>query len=130
MRAVSHLDVGKFGEKECVKFLKKVKKYKIIGTNLTIGHLEADIVAYDKNYIIFVEVKTRREDKSNIGRPSDAVNNNKRTNLIRFAYSFVKTMPKKYKNKTPRIDVCEITCVLENKLRLCTINYMENAISR
>ncbi len=130
MKAITHLDVGAFGEKECVKYLKKEKKYKIVGTNLTIGHLEADIVAYDKDHIIFVEVKTRREDKNNIGRPADAVDHSKRTNLIKFAYSFVKTLPPKLQNKAPRIDVCEITCVADKKLKLCSMNYIENAITR
>jgi len=130
MREYSTHDVGAFGEKECVKFLKKVKKLKIFGKNITIGHLEADIIAYNKEHIIIVEVKTRREDKNNYYRPADAVDNNKRTNLIKFAYAFHKTLPQKLKNKTLRIDVCEVTCIADTKLKLCSINYIENAVSR
>lgn len=130
MREFSNFDVGRFGEKECLKFVKKVKKYKIIGKNITIGHLEADIVACDDEHIIIIEVKTRREDKNNICRPAMAVDNTKRTNLIRFAYAFVKTLPLKHRNKAPRIDVCEITVVAEKKLKLCSLNYMENAVMR
>ena len=123
-------DVGVFGEKQCVKYLKKIKKLRIFGKNVTIGHLEADIIAYDKSHVIIVEVKTRREDKNNFLRPASAVNHDKRTNLIKFAYAFGKSLPQKLKNKSIRIDVCEITCVADKKLKLCSINYIENAVSR
>lgn len=130
MKEYTNFDVGAFGEKECLKYIKKVKKYKIIGKNITIKHLEADIVAYDKDHIIIIEVKTRRDDKTNLFRPAMAVDNTKRTNLIRFAYSFVKTLPAKFQNKSPRIDVCEITVMAEKKLKLCSLNYIENAVTR
>ena len=130
MKEYTNFDVGAFGEKECLKYIKKVKKYKIIGKNITIKHLEADIVAYDKDHIIIIEVKTRRDDKTNLFRPAMAVDNTKRTNLIRFAYSFVKTLPAKFQNKSPRIDVCEITVIAEKKLKLCSLNYIENAVTR
>ncbi|MBQ8546834.1 MAG: YraN family protein [Clostridia bacterium] len=124
-------EVGDFGEKFCEKLLKKKKKYKILAKNKTIGHLEADIIAYDKEFIIFVEVKTRRTDKNNLMRPADAVNYDKRTNLIKFAYAFVKTLPQKHKNKTPRIDVCEVFVTADGKkLKVCEFNYIENAVTR
>ncbi|MBO5439329.1 MAG: YraN family protein [Clostridia bacterium] len=130
MRDFTSYDVGKFGENACAKYLKKTKKYKILGKNVTIGHLEADIIACDKEHIIIVEVKTRREDKNNYNRPGTAVDNDKRTNLIKFAYAFYKTLPPKHKSKALRIDVCEITCVADKKLKLCSINYIENAVTR
>lgn len=130
MKEFTTYDVGRFGEHVCSKYLKKTKKFKIFGRNVTIGHLEADIIAYNKTHIIIVEVKTRREDRSNIHRPSSAVDNNKRTNLIKFAYAFYKLLPSKHKNKALRIDVCEITCVADKKLKLISLNYIENAISR
>lgn len=130
MKEYSTYDVGKFGEEICAKYLRKTKKYKILGKNVTIGHLEADIIAYDKEHIIIVEVKTRREDKNNIHRPGSAVDNEKRTNLMKFAYAFYKSLPSKHKNKALRIDVCEVTCIVDTKLKLCSINYIENAISR
>ena len=130
MKEITTYDVGRYGENVCTKYLKKIKKYKVIGKNVTIGHLEADIIAYDKEHIIIVEVKTRREDKNNIHRPGSAVDNDKRTNLIKFAYAYHKSLPQKHKSKSIRIDVCEVTCVAEKKLKLCSINYIENAISR
>lgn len=130
MKEFNSMDVGAYGEKQCVKYLKRTKKYKIFGKNVTIGHLEADIIAYNKEHIIIVEVKTRREDKNNISRPGNAVDYNKRTNLIKFAYAFCKSLPPKLKSRSTRIDVCEVTCVADKKLKLCSINYIENAVSR
>ena len=130
MDNVSHLDVGKFGEKYCAKYLKKVKKLEVIAKKATIGKLEVDIIATNKDYIVFVEVKTRRRDKNNFRRPGDAVDFNKRTNLINFANAYCKSLPKKHTGKTPRIDVCEIYVELDKKLKVCELNYIEAAVSK
>lgn len=123
--------VGIFGEDYTEKYLKKKKKCKILARNKTMGHLEADIIAYNKEFIIFVEVKTRRIDKNNLARPADAVNHEKRANLLRFAYAYCKTLPLKLKDKTPRIDVCEVLVTQEkNKLKVCEFNYIENAVTK
>lgn len=121
-------EVGKFGEIACLKYIKRVKKLKIYKKNARIGRLEADIIAYNKDYMVYIEVKTRRNDKNNVVRPSFAVDDNKRTNLINFAYAFDKTLPDRLKGKTPRIDVCEVFVVGGKKLRVCDINYIENAV--
>ena len=122
--------MGAFGEKQCVKYAKRVKKLKILGKNVTIGKLEADIIATNEDYIVFIEVKARRQDKSNSHRPGSAVDKDKRTNLINFAYAYCKSLPKKHQGKTPRIDVCEVYLVADKRLRVCEINYIENAVSR
>ena len=69
-------------------------------------------------------------DKNNFLRPAAAVNYDKRTNLINFAYAYCKSLPKKHQNKTPRIDVCEMYVVADKKLKVCELNYIENAVSR
>ncbi len=122
--------VGDFGEDFCEKHLKKTRKYKILARNKTIGHLEADIIAYNKEFIVFVEVKTRRIDKNNYNRPADAVDGSKRTNLIKFAYAYCKTLPQKLKDKALRIDVCEVFVTADKKLKVCDFNYIENAVTR
>ncbi len=122
--------VGAFGEKQSAKYAKRIKKLKIIGKNVTIGKLEADIIATNEEYIVFIEVKTRRQDKNNTHRPGKAVDRDKRTNLINFAYAYCKSLPKKHLGKTPRIDVCEVYVVADKKLRVCELNYIENAVSR
>ena len=130
MNDVTHFDVGRFGENQCVKYIKKVKKYRVLAKNATIGKLEMDVIAYDKDYVIFIEVKTRRDDKVNFHRPGDAVNSTKRSNLIKFVHGYMKMLPERHKNKIPRIDVCEITAVYEKKLKVNSLNYIENAVTK
>ena len=130
MTDFTNYDVGSFGERYCAKYIKKHKKLKVIGRNVTIGKLEVDIIATNSTHIVFVEVKTRRKDKNNFLRPADAVNKDKQTNLINFAYTYCKSLSKKHTGKIPRIDVCELLVVADKKLKVCEINYIENAVSK
>lgn len=123
-------EIGDFGEKSCVKYLRK-NGYKILSQNSRLGHLETDIIATNKDFVCFVEVKTRRADKNNYGAPSDAVNKAKRTNLLKFAYYYIKTLSKKHSSKQPRMDVCEIFLEeINGKLKVVDLNYIDNAFSR
>ena len=68
-------EIGRFGEKLAAKHLKR-NHYKIIAKNSHQSHNELDIVAVNKDYIVFVEVKTRSvgEDLySEYGTPAMAV---------------------------------------------------------
>jgi len=73
----NHILVGKTGEELAVTFLKE-KGYEILHTNLRLEKVEVDIVAKDKNQIVFVEVKTR---SSAMVEPEKAVNKSKQKNL-------------------------------------------------
>ncbi len=50
--------IGEFGEKLAKNYLLR-KQYKILETNLRVGHKEVDILAKFNKKLIFVEVKTR-----------------------------------------------------------------------
>jgi putative endonuclease len=50
--------IGIIGEQEAAKMLEK-KGFKIIEHNWRMGHLEVDLIAENKEEIIFVEVKAR-----------------------------------------------------------------------
>lgn len=62
---------GDSAEELAVKFLKK-KHYKIIETKYKNKIGEIDIIAKDKNILVFVEVKYRSSDY--FGLPREAVN--------------------------------------------------------
>lgn len=66
------------GEDAAARYLKK-KGYKITARNYRTPHGELDIIAENKEYIVFVEVKTRnaRSDRK-YGRPADAVDGTKK----------------------------------------------------
>lgn len=84
----AHLKSGRWGEREAVYFLKK-KKWKIRGERVRSGkHDELDIIADDGNALVFVEVKTRKNE--NFGRPFAAVNQEKRKRLSRAAVNYLK----------------------------------------
>ncbi|AUS96476.1 hypothetical protein CDQ84_07805 [Clostridium thermosuccinogenes] len=67
--------LGSFGEEIAADFLIK-SNYKIVNRNFRIGKLgEIDIIAWDGEYICFIEVKTRRSFL--YGTPSEAVSKSK-----------------------------------------------------
>jgi putative endonuclease len=62
MKLFSKRDIGKYGERLAAKYLKK-KGYRVIGKNLHFGRNELDLVVKNKEFIAFVEVKTRSYEK-------------------------------------------------------------------
>ena len=108
--------LGKVGEKIAEKFLKK-SGLKIIEVNKTTPFGEIDIIAKDKDYTVFVEVKTRLS--ADFGEPSEAVNFYKRQHLINSARYYLTS---KHLIDTPvRFDVVEV--VGEEK----KVNHIVNA---
>jgi len=84
----AHLKTGRWGERQAVRFLKK-KGYRIIGKRVRVGkHDEIDIVAEHGDALLFIEVKTRKNE--DFGRPISAVDQKKRRNLSRAAVAYLK----------------------------------------
>jgi putative endonuclease len=79
-------DKGKIGEDIAVKFLSR-KGYKILKRNYRYGHGEIDIIAMDKDVLIFVEVRMKLSDK--FGSPEDSVTIKKREQLKKIASAFI-----------------------------------------
>ena len=118
--------IGKIGEKIAAKYLKK-KKYRIVAKNIHISHNEIDIVAKNKKFIVFVEVKTRSTDQnltSNYGTPASAVDNRKQKRTVEAARVFLKDH--KYSKLQPRFDVVEVYLDKQTHKQI-HINYIENA---
>ncbi len=78
---------GHKGEDIAVDFLKQ-KGYKILMRNYMTPVGEADIVAKDKNIIVFVEVKVRSSDA--FGQPFESVNYTKQEKLKKIALYYLK----------------------------------------
>lgn len=100
---MSTTTAGRFGEDTAVNFLKKLG-YKIIARNFKSRYGELDIVAIDKNCLVFVEVKTRWNTK--FGLPEEAVIPSKLKAIILTGQYFKIQNP-----KTPdamRVDVVAI----------------------
>ncbi len=110
--------VGRLGEKMAAEFLDRnfyrlaAANFKIpVGRNLrgTIVTGEIDLIAYDKNILCFIEVKTRSSDE--FSSPLAAVNLRKQRQIIRTARMYRKIF---HLNSVEfRYDVVSI--VLQNK---------------
>lgn len=115
--------IGDKGEEYAVKHLRK-QGYKIVVRNYRKRYGEIDIIAENKEYIVFVEVKTRHENS--MTQPVDAVDKRKRMRLIKTASAF---LSENETEKFCRFDVCEVYVKSEN-LKLISINYIENAFEQ
>lgn len=94
---------GKLGEDLACQYLEK-QGYKILERNFEARQGEIDIIALDKNELVFIEVKTRTN--INYGKPAEAVNNNKQKHLIKTVEYYLYS--RKLENEFVRIDVIEI----------------------
>ena len=116
-------EIGDIGERAAAKFLKK-QGYKISARNVHLSHNEIDIVAENKDYIVFAEVKTRTSspDDTRFGVPSSAVDYRKREHLLTAARDYLRANPT---NKQPRMDVLEVW--LDKSKKVVDINHIRNA---
>lgn len=117
----AHLKTGRWGERQAVRYLKS-NGVRILGERVRAGkHDEIDIVAEQDGVLLFVEVKTRKNEK--YGRPFSAVNREKRKRLSRAAVAYLKK-----NNIQPdhiRFDVVEV--VGEPGAGAPEIRHIENA---
>lgn len=94
---------GKNGEINATEYLTKIG-YKILCNNFRCLQGEIDIIAKDKNELVFVEVKTRKSKK--YGEAREAVDIRKQKHILNTAKYYL------YKNKLEgeniRIDVIEV----------------------
>lgn len=116
-------EVGKLGEKLAQKFLRK-RGYRIRETNFHSREGEIDIVAEQKDYLVFVEVRT----KSNLdfGTPEESITSAKKQRLIRSAWSYISTH-----QKLPllwRIDFVAVE--IDQRGRTKRIELIENAVEQ
>lgn len=113
--------VGRFGEQSAAEYLKK-KHYKIIGLNYSCRFGEIDVIAANKKYIVFVEVKLRKSDA--FAEAKEFVTRSKQEKIIKTASLWLS------QNETelqPRFDVIEIYAPDGSSSKSMIINHIENA---
>ncbi|MDX9715476.1 MAG: YraN family protein [Dissulfurispiraceae bacterium] len=79
--------LGINGEEKAAEFLKS-KGYTILHRNYKVKFGEADIIAKHGEYLVFIEVKTRKGDL--FGQPYEAVDTKKQQKLRSIALAFMK----------------------------------------
>ncbi len=110
-------EIGAKGEELAVEYLKK-QGYEIIETNKRYSRAcEIDIIAKQKDTLVFVEVKTRTSEIC--GSPFESITKAKYENIKTGLYNYLQETKIKYKNF--RIDAVAI--VLKPSLK---INHLKN----
>jgi putative endonuclease len=96
---------GAIGEQLAAEYLEK-KGFVILDRNYRSGRFgEVDIVALEKDFLCFIEVKTRTS--SNFGSPAEAVGHTKREKLKSLAWMYLKH--KQLGERNMRFDIVEVT---------------------
>ncbi len=93
---------GRAGEEHIAKLLKR-RGFRIVERNYRCRFGEIDIICEDREYIVFVEVKTR--EKSGLTSPFEAVTASKQKRLILAAETYLQSHLGK---KQPRFDVAAV----------------------
>jgi putative endonuclease len=115
-------ELGDWGENYAAKYLEG-KGYQILARNVRTPYGEIDIIAKEKDQIIFVEVKTRTSRK--FGYPEEAITENKITHLIESAEFYLQEHPEF--NIDWRIDVIAIQ--VDPQRSSPTLAHFENALA-
>lgn len=110
--------LGFKGEQYARQFLQK-KQYDILDENWVHDRAEIDLIAYYKNELIFIEVKTR--SKKLFGNPEDFVDEVKEQNIIRAAEAYIELVDFK---GSIRFD---IIAIIFNHNKVIEIKHIEDA---
>ena len=112
-RGELNAELGRRGEDAAARFLYR-HGYEILERNWTCAAGEADIIARDGDWVVFVEVKTRTSiDK---GFPSEAVDRRKRSKYEKIAALFLAQYD--VVDVPVRFDVVSLVVVAENRAML------------
>lgn len=111
-------EIGRLGETEVCRRMEQ-QGYSIVKRNFCIRGGEIDIIAEDAEYLVFVEVKTRKPGSLTSG--FDDVTEKKQARLIQAAAMWCAAHPTRLQ---PRFD---IACVEMQGKRVLSVDYLENA---
>lgn len=106
-------ELGQKGERAAQEFLRR-RGYRIVDTNWKCSYGEVDIVAVDKDTLVFVEVKTRKSLSAGAGEES--VTQAKQKRYLNCARVFMSRHDEKFEDV--RFDVISITVLDEASARL------------
>ena len=109
--------IGTRGEALAVSYLKK-KRYRILERNYQTRYGEIDLIARDGDYLVFVEVKTRKEGTLTSGL--SAVDAGKQARIRKAAAQYWQAHPAPLQ---PRFDVIEVIGSGET----ARLSHLENA---
>jgi putative endonuclease len=112
---------GAWGETLAAEYLRK-KKYKLLAAGYRCRFGEIDLIACDRKYLIFVEVKTRKDGDFALAR--EFVDARKQARLRSTAEMYLSQNPTVLQ---PRFDVIEIYAPQGIQTKDPQINHLEGA---
>lgn len=107
-----HIHTGRAGEEQARAYLVS-RGYTLIEANFRVPQGEMDIIARHRGDIVFVEVKTRKDNR--FGWPAEAVNWKKRMKLRNVARAWLQKNDQR--DVSYRFDVIAIT-LMDNNVEL------------
>lgn len=119
-------NIGALGEDAAAKYLKK-NHYRVVERNYTSGKNEIDIIAENREFLVFVEVKSRTHSEDTIarfGRACEAVDVRKQRCLLAAARAYC---AKNTTKKKVRMDVVEVYFQNTDTPVLHSIHHMPDA---
>ncbi len=115
--------LGAFGEDAACRYLKR-HGYRIEGRNYACRFGEVDIIARDRRYIVFVEVKLRKD--ASHGEAMEFVTAHKQRRVIAAAERWLQQNPTALQ---PRFDVIEVYAPDGLETKKPEIHHLEDAYS-
>lgn len=112
--------LGRFGEAQAAEFLRG-KGYALLAMNYRTRHGEIDLIARDRRFLVFAEVKLRRS--AAFAEAREFVTARKQQRLILAAQSYLQSEPT---GLQPRFDVIEIYAP-DGVAGAVTVRHWENA---
>ena len=110
------------GEDLVAEYLRQ-KGYIVVKRNWRDRYGEIDVIAENREHILFVEVKTRMDEPMVGG--TEAVTRKKAERIRKTAFSFLSRL---YRELTPRFDVAEVTVYIREDGTIgYKLNYIEAA---
>ena len=104
---------GRWGEQAAAAYLRR-KGYRIVARNFRARCGEIDLIAEDKRFLVFVEVKLRQDARFAAAR--EFVTWSKQQKLMRTAHCWLAEHPSE---KQPRFDVVEVYGAEGNVAQIC-----------
>ena len=114
-------ETGQKGELLAQDYLKK-RGYRIIETNFRTRYGEIDIIAKQKDFLAFIEVRTKKSRE--FGIPEESITETKAERLKTVAYHYLET----HKNLPSQWRIDFIAIELDEKGKPSRINLIENAV--
>jgi putative endonuclease len=115
-------DTGILGEKIAGDYLQK-HGYRILETNYRCPHGEIDIVTRYKDYLVFIEVRTRKSLR--FGSPEESITRAKRQKLIATAWHYRQAAA----DPPPLWRIDTVAVELNQKNEILRIELTENAVT-